>query len=80
MNSIGATKMVIDGEKVLWILNSLLIIALGFFMKSWINSVEKRLEKKLDAALCDERNERHCLEIDKMQKHKHASTGEVILP
>ena len=70
--------MAMDTTHLLWAVNSLLIILLGFFIKSWINSVEKRLALKLDTAICEERDGHHCREIDKLEKHKHASTGEVI--
>jgi hypothetical protein len=68
----------LDMTHLLWAVNSLLIVGVGFFIKSWIGSVESRLEAKLDKTICEERDGHHCKEIEKLEKHKHASTGEVI--
>ena len=58
-----------------------------FFVKIWIGRLAKDIEKmeaelakKLDAILCDERHTRVESTCDKLFRHRHANTGEVILP
>lgn len=62
------------------------VVINGFFMKSWIQGIEKKIEKKLDAFLCEERNGDVRSKCDILFRHKHAPVrpdgtgGEVIIP
>lgn len=75
-----------DNWQLLLGVNAILITSLGFFIKSWIGKMEKKLDGKLDAVLCGERHERSSVSCDKLFRHRHAPSlpdsrgGEVIIP
>ena len=78
---------------ILWGLNSFLVAVCFFFVKIWISSLgrtidkmEMRLALKLDSITCLERNSSMKTHCEIMAKHKHAPNtqtgggGEVIIP
>ena len=78
--------------QILWGLNSFLFVICFFFVKAWfaalgkvIDKMETRLNLKLDAIVCVERNSDVKLDCARMTHHRHApvradgSGGEVIL-
>ena len=79
--------------QILWGLNSFLFIVCFFFVKMWIASLGKTIDKieialplKVDGATCLERKKGIEVDCSNMAKHKHAPVaengtgGEVILP
>lgn len=80
-----------DTGQMLWGLNTILLGSLGFFIKNWMSEqtkqfdkMEARLDKKLDAITCVERNTDMKKECEKLRRHRHAPVtgekgGEVIL-
>jgi hypothetical protein len=75
-----------DITQVLIAVNSFLLLVLGYFIKGWIAKMEEKLEKKLDATLCDERHPKSVSNCEKLFRHRHAPCfpdghgGEVIIP
>ena len=77
--------------QMLWGLNTLLLAVLGFFVKTWManqtkqfEKMEARLDRKLDAITCVERNASVKVDYEKLRQHRHAPItgekgGEVIL-
>jgi len=77
--------------QILWGLNSFLFMICFFFIKVWINSLgktidkmESRLNLKLDIITCEERNHDMKATCADLKKHTHAPTttnggGQVIL-
>ena len=78
--------------QILWGLNSFLFIICFFFVRVWINSLGKTMDKmemrlnlKLDAIVCVERHSDMKAACAIMTKHKHAPVtpnglgGEVII-
>ena len=78
--------------QILWGLNSFLFIICFFFVRIWINSLGKTMDKmemrlnlKLDAIVCVERHNGMKDACTSMAKHKHAPVtknglgGEVII-
>jgi hypothetical protein len=67
--------------RFLWALNSLLIILLGWFIRSWINGLERQISKKADSGTI----EKDISRLNLLFRHKHPiykdreKTGEVIL-
>ena len=66
-----------DNYQLMWAANSLLIIILGFFIKSWmygikesINNINEKLEEKVDIKTCDGFHK----EISK-KSHTHGNLG-----
>jgi hypothetical protein len=59
-----------DITATLWGLNSGLIIVLGFFMKKWINDLERKIDGKADKTTCDKTHDI----LDKYA-HSHALSG-----
>jgi hypothetical protein len=72
--------MTIDVQQLLWGITSFLVVLLGFFVKRWMDKMEAKLELKLDAIMCEERHPKLELACEKLFRHKHATTGEVIVP
>jgi len=77
----------IENGPILWAACTTSAAVAVYFVKIWINrlardleKMEAKLEGKLDKILCDERNSKLEISCDKLWKHKHAGTGEVILP
>ncbi len=68
-----------DNPQLLWGINSALIVALGFFIRVWINRLEKDIEKKVDVIMCAERHGDTVQKCSILFKHRHASSGEVII-
>ena len=79
--------------KLLWGFCSLLIVVLGFFIRSWMNrlsqdfaSLVKKMKCKQDVAVCNERFPAIRDDLSKFHKHKHVlncnkdETGGVIIP
>ena len=67
-----------DERNVLWIINSWLLVILGFFIRSWHSSLKcelramvAALEKKVDYEDCKATQDRVNRSL-----HKHASKGE----
>jgi hypothetical protein len=75
-----------DNVQLLWGINTLLLVILGFFIRMWISRLEKHVDEKLDTILCEERHALTTTSCDKLFRHKHAPVhpdgrgGEVILP
>ncbi len=80
-------------SQILWGLNSFLFVVCFFFVKIWINTLGKSLDKmevslakKIDLITCNERHGATKKTCDDMTRHKHAPVaengtgGEVILP
>lgn len=65
-----------DTNQMLWAVNSLLIVLLGFFIRNWMTKLEKDIAKKTDAEMCK------MVHIG-IQKHLHfhsqsGQSGEVV--
>lgn len=65
-----------DTNQMLWAVNSLLIVLLGFFIKNWMTKLEEAIAKKTDKEMCQKVH-------DGIQKHLHfhssaGSAGEVV--
>jgi len=75
-----------ETTQMLWGVNSLLIVILGFVVKSWISSVTKKIGCKQDKVVCAERYPKIEKNIDGLFTHKHPlndgerETGGVIIP
>ena len=69
-----------DNPQLLWGINSALIVALGFFIRIWISRLEKDIEKKVDLIMCTERHGDSTQKCATLFRHRHASSGEVIIP
>jgi hypothetical protein len=75
-----------DESRILWGLSVFLLGIVSFFFKTTLARIEKRLDTKLDAVICMERNAAVNKECDVLYKHKHAPAttdgrgGEVIFP
>jgi len=71
---------------MLWGVNSLLIIILGFMVRSWVTALTNKLGCKQDKAVCAERYPTLKDNIDSLFTHKHPltnddnQTGGVIIP
>lgn len=78
--------------RILWAMNSLLIVILGWFIRAWINSVKTDAEgikndvkSKADAELTEKEFGRVDSKIRSLFRHKHPiykdreKTGEVII-
>jgi len=77
--------------QLLWVLNTILFAAFGFFVKNWMSArikelekIEARMDRKLDSATCLERNGDMKKECEKLRHHRHVPItgekgGEVIL-
>ena len=71
---------------MLWALNSLLIVILGFMIKNWVNGVSKKLDCKQDKSVCQERYPTLKKDSENFYRHKHTmncdkdETGGVIIP
>jgi len=65
-------------------INTILLAVLGFFIKSWVTKLEKRLDGKIDVILCGERHGSTEKSCDILFHHRHAPVhpdgrgGEVI--
>jgi hypothetical protein len=59
------------------IINSTLLVVVGFFIKYWISSVEKRLSAKIDGKACEQQMDYHCKDIDNLKYHFHTQEGNV---
>ena len=80
-----------DTGQMLWGINTLLLAVLGFFVKNWmatltkeLDKMDKRISTKLAKAICVERNSSVKCECAKMRNHRHAPVtgergGEVII-
>jgi hypothetical protein len=68
-----------ENVQTLWGINSILLLVLGFFIRGWITKMEKKIEAKLDAVTCTERHELSSEKCEKLFRHRHATTGEVII-
>ena len=72
--------------QISWGAISLLIVILGFFIKSWINAVTKKLECKQDKSVCNERFPITQDNVSKLFTHRHPirseaeETGGVVIP
>jgi hypothetical protein len=66
-----------DGQQMLWGVNSLLLILLGFFIRMWITGIKDDI-KDLREELKKKAEEETCLRthagVDKLL-HRHALTG-----
>ena len=72
-----------DTPQILWLVNSVLVVALGFFIKSWMNDIKEKIRElkielsgKTDSKMC----ERLHREIEQYA-HTHGelgSSGEVV--
>lgn len=64
-----------DEIKILWSITSILLGALWlvstFFIKKWINDLERKIDKKAEKETCDKTHEI----LDKLA-HKHAVSGQ----
>ena len=69
-----------DMWQLLWAVTSGLVVLSTFMVKRWMDKMEAKLEGKLDAVLCSERHSRSEVTSDKLFRHRHATTGEVIVP
>ena len=56
---------------MLWGLNSLLIVILGFMVRTWVNGIGKKLNCKQDKAVCNERYPDLKADVSTIFKHKH---------
>jgi len=83
----------IQDPRLLWAVSSLLIVVLGFFIKSWMNRISedfravlKKLDCKQDRSVCNERYPNLRKDSDNFYRHKHAlncskdETGGVVIP
>ena len=72
--------------QILWGLNTLLIIVIGFLGKNWMNGISKKLGCKQDKVVCDERFPILQSNNDKLFTHRHplaegsSETGGVVIP
>ncbi len=69
-----------DFQQILWGATSILVVIVGFFTRMWIAETREALKTKLEASICVERNGRLERDLTVLFRHKHASTGEVIIP
>lgn len=69
-----------DNPQLLWGINSALIVALGFFVRIWISRLEKDIEKKVDTIMCTTLHGVSVQQCATLFRHRHASSGEVIIP
>ena len=82
----------IQDPRLLWAVSSLLIVVLGFFIKSWMNRISedfrmvlKKMDCKQDKSICQERYPTIRSDLDNFYKHKHNlncnkdETGGVVL-
>ena len=77
---------IMQDPQVLWGFSSLLIVVLGFFIKSWMNRIKedfggvkdeiktlvKKLDCKQDKSICSERYPKIKDDLDNFYRHKHA--------
>jgi len=72
--------------QMLWALNSLLIIILGFMIRNWVQGVTKKVDCKQDKTVCKERYPSLKANMDALFRHKHQlhersdTTGGVVIP
>jgi len=82
----GREKMESQVPQLLWGLNTVLLIVLGFMIKSWVNGITKKLSCKQDKSVCSERHPVLSSNIEGLFRHKHPihegkdMTGGVIIP
>ncbi len=82
-----------DNAQLLWGINTVLLVILGFFVKIWIArlsadaaKMETKVEGKLDLLLCVERHGISTTACAKLFGHRHSPCqpdgrgGEVIMP
>ena len=69
------------------VVNGIFILLLGIFIRNWMNRVDKTIENMVSDKSCLERKEtiekricNTCKENEKLWRHQHADTGEVIIP
>ena len=74
-------------EQVLWGGLTLLFALLLFALKVWVSNIRTLIERvdlkvdsKINSAQCLERYNLVKTDCQNLHKHKHASTGEVIIP
>ena len=69
------------------VINALLLLLLGVFIRNWMGRVDKTLENIVSDKSCLERKgvveKKICgvkKDNDKLWRHQHAGTGEIIIP
>jgi len=71
---------------MLWGVNSLLIVILGFMVRSWVGNINGKMASKQDKAVCKERYPNLKADVTTLFSHKHPvregqdETGGVIIP
>lgn len=68
-------------------INAFFMLLLGLFIRQWITRVDKKMDDMMTDKTCIERQavitkkvHAACKDTDKLWHHKHATTGEVIVP
>lgn len=61
----------LDETRILWGLNSFLLLISMFFIKKWFHDLEKKIDKKAERETCEKTHEI----IDKLA-HTHAVAGQ----
>jgi len=85
-NNHNEVCITVDTTQMLWGVNSLLIVILGFMVRSWVTALTNKLGCKQDKVVCNERCPHIQQDIVNLFSHKHPivedknETGGVIIP